>query len=516
MNINDLLIGVEIIEDKELRANIQVEGIAFDSRKVQKGDVYVAIKGYITDGHMYIPQAMEKGAVAVIVEYFTEDDIPQIKVKNSRIALSQISANYFLHPSKKMKVIGITSTNGKTTTTFILDSIFQKAGYKTGVIGSVVNKTGDCVQIADLTTPESYDLQKLFKEMEQSSIQRVAMEVSSSALELHRTNDIDFNIVSFNNFSREHIDQHGSFERYWEVKSSLIRDAKEGSIAVLNVDNLKVASLVDDTKAHVVTFSITTKDGMIQCENINLVKGRASFEVNVKEDITLGNVEIPKGKFEISLKIPGYHSVENAMVGIVIALVDGIDISLIKEALSEFRGVERRFEYIYEDEYIIIDDHFANVKNINSTLETIADMEKNKVHILYAIRGNRGVTVNRENAEALLYWKDKLDLKELVATRSIGSVTTKDTVKESEEEELIKVISNSQIKLIIFDTIKEAVEYTMKKMSKGDILLLAGCQGMDHGAEEVLEFISLNNPEINREKLFMPLKTRITDTLYQL
>lgn len=516
MKLKRLIENLNMIESKNLNLEMDISGISFDSRKVKEGDLYVAIRGYVTDGHSYVPQAMDKGAVLLIVEEFVKSDLPQIRVENSRIALSILSANFYNHPSRNIKVIGVTSTNGKTTTTFILDAIFQKAGYSSGVIGSVINKTGSNIRLADLTTPESYDLQVLFKEMEENQINRVAMEVSSSALELHRTNDIDFDIVSFNNFSREHIDQHGSFERYWEVKSSLIRNAKESSIAVLNLDNDKVATLVNDTRAKVVTFSINTTRGMIQCEDVFLNKGRASFKVNIREDIHLEDRTINKGSFNVSLRIPGYHSVENAMMAIVISLCDGISIEVIKEALTEFGGVERRFEYIYEDDFIVIDDHFANIKNINSTLETIADMEKNKVHIVYAIRGNRGVTVNRENAEALLSWKDKLRLEELVATRSIGSVTDKDKVKESEEAELIKVIGSSELSLIIFDTIKGAVEHTMKKVSKGDIILLAGCQGMDRGAKEVLAYIAKLNPEIDTEKLYYPLKNRISEHLTQL
>ena len=516
MKLYDILKDLKILDTEYLIEELEVNGIAYDSRKVKPGDIYVAIKGYITDGHLYIHQAVEKGAKAVIVEEFVEERIPQIKVENSRVALSKISANFFHNPSTRMRVIGVTSTNGKTTTTFILDSIFQKAGYSSGIIGSVINKTGGSIRIADLTTPESYDLQEIFKEMEENKIERVSMEVSSSALELYRTSDIDFDIVSFNNFSREHIDQHGSFERYWEVKSRLIRNAKETSIAILNMDNDRVASLINDTKVEVVTFSINKDRGMIQCENVTLNKGRASFIVNIKDDIRLNSRIIKRNRFEVSLRIPGYHSVENAMMGIVIALCDGVDVKIIQEALKEFGGVERRFEYIYEDHFIVIDDHFANIKNINSTLETISDMEKNKVHIIYAIRGNRGTTVNRENAEALLSWKDRLGLEEVVATRSIGSVTDKDKVKDSEEEELKKVIESSELNLIVFDTIREAVDFTMKKVAHGDILLLAGCQGMDRGAKEVLDYISKAYPDYEKEALYSPLKNRITENLHQL
>lgn len=515
MKLNMLLEGIEILETRNA-LDSDVKGVAYHSKRVKEGYIYVAIKGYKTDGHLYIGEALEKGAVAAVVEEFSDLPIHQIRVANSRVALSRLGANLYGHPSKSIRAVGVTATNGKTTTTFILDRIFELAGFKSGVIGSVLNKTGGRIETAELTTPESLDLQSLFSEMLGNGITRASMEVSSSALELYRTNDIDFDIVSFANFSREHIDQHGSFERYWEVKSSLVRNAKGSAIAVLNVDDDRIASLREQTKAKVVTYSISGDNGDILCKGVTLIKGRANYQVIVKKDIDLGEVTIKKGDFKISLGIPGYHSVENAMAATVIALADGIPVNIIIDALNSFKGVERRFEFIFEDDFIIVDDHFANVKNINSTLSTLADMEKNKLHIVYAIRGNRGTTVNRENAEALVYWRDKLGINDLVATRSIGAVGWKDEVAPEEEQVFKEVISQTDLRLKVFDTLEEAIGDVLKRVERDDIILLAGCQGMDRGARVAFDLIAGMRPEIDREKLYYPLERRVSEHMDQL
>lgn len=514
MKILDLIDRLDIIEMKNYNEDLIIKGIAFHSLKVEEDFIYVAIKGYLVDGHSFIDESIKRGAKAVLVEEFvlTKNPICQIKVPNTREALSIISSNFFHNPSKKLKTVGITATNGKTTTSFLLDEIYNRAGLRTGLIGSVIAKVEDEVTVSVLTTPESLELQELFYKMEKAKVDRVLMEVSSSALELYRVNDIDFDIVSFSNFSREHIDQHGSFENYWQVKSSLIRDAKEESTAVLNIDNERIRSLINKTKAKVVDYSINTNFGRIQCCDLKLIDGRANFKVKIKEDICLPNVTIKKDSFHVKLKIPGYHSVENAMSAIVISLVDNIPIETIQEGLREFPGVERRFEFIYEKDFIIIDDHFANVKNINSTLETLVDMEKNKVIIVYAIRGNRGKTVNRENAEALVAWKDKLGVETILATKSVGTVSSKDKVSKEEEEVFKEVLDKSELNYIIYDSLEEAISAALSNVESRDLVLLAGCQGMDHGGRVALDYLYSKNSKLDKKELYKPLIKRVSET----
>ena len=512
MLIEKLLKTLKIIDSRNYKQNIEVKGLAYHSKRVEQGFIYVAIKGFITDGHKYVKSAEENGAVSVIVEEFVEGcDLPQFKVQNSREALSKLSAYYYDYPSKDMRVIGVTATNGKTTTTYMLNLIYENMGYTTGLVGSVMNKVGERFVPSELTTPESLDLQEIFSQMRDENIHKAIMEVSSSALELYRVNDVDYDIVSFNNFSREHIDQHGSFEKYWEAKSSLIRKAKKGSYALLNIGDEHIRTLIDKTEANVITYSTKGQDSMIYAKDIQLVKGRASFTIVIKNSCRAFDHTINNGEFKITLGIPGLHSVENAMVAAVIALTDGIPVDTIQRSLSEFSGVERRFEYIYEKDFLIIDDHFANLKNINVSLETLSKIKCNNLHLIYAIRGNRGVTVNKENAEALVAWKDRLNLKEIIGTKSIGSVTSKDTVTEEEEKVFTDIIKKAGIRLTIYDKLEDAINHTLKKTKENDIVLLAGCQGMDKGAKIALDYLHETKPYIEIEELYKPISGRASN-----
>jgi len=240
--------------------DLNIEGISYHSQKVTNGHLFVCIRGYKTDGHQYLPKAVKNGAVAAIVEEFQENiSIPQYVVENSRIALARLGSAFYNNPSSKMKMIGITATNGKTTTSFMTNAMLENEGLKTGLIGTVVIKMHDYSTPAELTTPESLDLQYYLSQMVEREVSHVTMEVSSAALEANRVENVNYDIVTLNNISREHIDSHGSFEKYFEAKSSLITDASDKSFAVLNLDCPYSASLINKTKAEVITFGVNSR-----------------------------------------------------------------------------------------------------------------------------------------------------------------------------------------------------------------------------------------------------------------
>lgn len=510
MKLDELLNVLEVIDKINPVDNIEIKGIANHTNDIEKGYIYVAIKGYITDGHKYIDEAIKKGAKAIIVEEFNKDiSIPQYKVSNTRKSLSAISDKFYNHPSKSMRIIGVTATNGKTTTTYMLDSILEKANIMTGMIGSVVTKAGDEIIPSVLTTPESVDLQRSFHHMKNIGIEKVAMEVSSSALELNRVDHVDFDILALNNISREHIDQHGSFENYWNIKSGFIKGAKEDSYVVLNLDDEYSRSLIGKTRGKLITYSLKGEKGNLYCKDLDLKTGRGNFIVKINQPFKNINGEEINGEFKISLGIPGYHSVANAMSAITIALIEGISIMDIQNGLEDFQGVERRFQYIYEDDFIIVDDHFANKGNINVTFETLKHMNYNKLHLVYAIRGSRGVTVNRENAETIVEWKDKLGIKEIIGTKSIGDTREKDKVRQGEEKIFKEVMEDGNIETVIYDSLNECVDHVLNEVEDNDIILLAGCQGMDHGGKLILEELKKRRPELNEEELFKPIRHRI-------
>lgn len=513
INLFKLLKAIDVVDSRN-KKDVHIESIEYNSKNVKKGSLFVCIKGYKTDGHKYIPQAIANGAAALIVEDFQDDcSIPQFRVENSRHALAALADMFYNHPSKAMKIIGITATNGKTTTAFMTNSILERHGFKTGLVGTVMVKFGQKADAAKLTTPQSLDLQRYFSEMRDEKVSHVTMEVSSIALQLSRVDCVDYDIVSLNNISRDHIDLHGSFENYFNSKASLIRNAKPGQWAILNLDDPYSASLINETKAHVITFGIENDTGYLACKNLDLSTGRAHFTVEIKKPFKAYGIEHKPAEFNIELSVPGYHSVSNSMVAITIALLCGVPIKTIQESLRNFVGVERRFEFIYEKDFKIIDDHFANVGNINVTLGTLKFMKFNKLRIVYAVRGGRGPVVNRENAETIVKWAPKLGITELTATLSKSHVTEKDVVAQDELDAFLEVMSKAGIKVDLYNELPDAIGHALSKVNEGDILLLSGCQGMDPGAQIALQKLYELRPDLDEDELFGSIKNRVAVTL---
>jgi UDP-N-acetylmuramoyl-L-alanyl-D-glutamate--2,6-diaminopimelate ligase len=509
MQIGELMNGVEVLEKRGFAEDIEIEDITVSSREVSNGFLFTAIRGHYSDGHRFLKDAETKGAVCAVVEIFSDDlGITQLKVADTRRAHSRICSNFYGSPSKEMRVFGITATNGKTTTSYMLNSILEDSGSTTGLFGSVRIKNGNENIPSSMTTPDAKVVQASLRKMKDNGVKKVTMEVSSSSLEQYRVADIDFDIVAFNNFSREHIDQHGSFEKYFEAKSSLITGAGEKAYAVLNYDDPYARSLIGKTRARVITYSVSDKSADIHCSSYDLSTGRASMEVVIALDFDGLEGKVEKGTFHVELGVPGFHSITNALSVIAMALIDGVDRNVIAAALKRFTGVERRFQYVYDRDFIIADDHFANSRNIDVTLESIAKSDCKKLHIVYAIRGNRGITVNRENIETLLKWKDTLPMDEIIGTVSEGLVGPKDEVKPEELEVYFDALKDSGLETPLFKKLEDAIAYALNKADNGDMVLLAGSQGMDYGAEIALNMMKALRPDLPEDDLLRPLKDR--------
>lgn len=509
MKISNLLKNIEIL-DRNYDGDIDFNSLQYHSKKVQKGDVFFCIRGYKVDGHDYLIMAKEFGAACAIVEKYVDVDIPQIRVKDSRLALALMADAFYEHPSQKMKLIGITATNGKTSSSFMTNAILEAHALKTGLVGTVIVKVDDEQEASLLTTPESLDLQGYFQRMVDKGVTHATMEVSSSALELKRSSGADFDIVTLNNISREHIDNHGSFEKYYDFKAGLIRHAKEGAVAVLNLDDPRSIGLKDQTKASVITYGVEDSSGNLSVENLDLSTGRAKFTVRLKD------MNYDQDHFDIELSIPGYHCVYNSLVAIAIALVLNIPIETIQKGIKGFKGIERRFECIFEEDYKIYDDHFANAGNIRVTLETMEFMSYNDFHLVYAIRGSRGVTVNKENAQMIVTWSKKLGLKKIIASLSKSHVIWKDEVTQDEIDIFLSVMSDAGIEVDLYDELPDAIQKALEGVKTDDVILLAGCQGMDYGCNIALNQLKDLRPELDEEKLYEPLKHRVCGLLEEL
>lgn len=512
MNIEKLISGVEIIDVKNENKDLDIDRVYYNSKLVKKGGLFVAIEGLLTDGHKYINSAIENGAVALVVtkDIDLDIEIPVYKTKNNRKALAQISCNYFENPSKDMTIVGITASNGKTSTSMMLDKIVETANIKRGLLGTVKYQIGEKEIASKLTTPESLELQEFFSDLKNLGMEMTIMEVSSIAQEMYRVYGTDFDVVCMNNITREHIDQHGTFEKYFEEKSKLIKNAKESSFVVLNISDPYVKTLVGMTKGKVIKYSDREdEEADIYAKDIDLSTGFAEFTLIVKNKLKTMKEDFEPCQFKIKLKVAGYHSMVNAISAIAMAICLGLDKETIIKGMESYRGIERRFQLCYDHEFKILDDHFANAGNINMSLQTLSMMTYNKLHIVYAIRGNRGVTVNGENIDEVVNWKDKLKFDSFIATKSVEVVEDHDVVSKEEEEIFVSKMKDNNIDFELYNELGKALDMALDRIEDGDLLLLAGCQGMDAGVRIILEKIAERHPEKDKKTLFEVIEDRV-------
>jgi UDP-N-acetylmuramoyl-L-alanyl-D-glutamate--2,6-diaminopimelate ligase len=343
MKLRELLKDISI---KETTADMDMEikGISYDSRTVTPGDIFVAIIGYESDGHKYINSAVEKGAVCVLCERAPDFNVPYVLCENTRYALAVLSSNFFGRPADKMKIIGVTGTNGKTTTTNLIKNIIEHCQRrKVGLIGTNNNMIGKEIIPTERTTPESYDLQKTFADMLKAGCEYVVMEVSSHALYLNRVDGFTFEIGVFTNLTRDHLDFHKTMEDYGKAKALLFSKCRKG---IVNIDDEYADLMLKTATCPIFTFSTQKNEADLVAKNIVLKAEGINFAA-----LMTGRLE------RVELGIPGMFSVYNALAAMSTALCLEIDIADVAEALKFSHGVTGRVEVVPtgRDFTIIID-----------------------------------------------------------------------------------------------------------------------------------------------------------------
>ena len=321
MYLKELLKDVDILEIKG-DANPEITGIHYNSQSVTDGGLFVAIEGFVTDGHKYVKNAVDAGAKAVVCTRFTDDiDAVQILVEDSRIAEAKISSNFFGNPSKNFKLIGVTGTNGKTTVTHLVKHILDSMGYKTGLIGTNRNVIGNRILETGRTTPDSFELQKLFYDMAEAGMDYVIMEVSSHALELSRVYGCEFEVGAFTNLTQDHLDFHKTMDNYARAKAMLFSLSRN---AVINNDDEYSDIMINAFDGKAVTYGCKA-DSILCAENIQLGQTGVNFDID---------------SLRFSLAIPGEFSVYNALCAIGIVSSLGIEKSDILKYLATASGVK--------------------------------------------------------------------------------------------------------------------------------------------------------------------------------
>ena len=377
MKLKELLRGLGVLELHADEA-LDITGVQYDSRQVSPGDLFVAISGFQTDGHKYIPKAMENGAACVVCEKKPETDIPYVLVPDARAALAALGANWFGHPADDLCVIGITGTNGKTTSTYLLKHVLEKTlGAKVGLIGTIQNMIGDEVLHTERTTPESFELQKLFADMRGAGCTHVIMEVSSHALVLHRADQIRFGAAVFTNLTEDHLDFHKTMDAYCDAKAMLFRRCETGAV---NVDDAYAKRIMEQADCRLLTYSAQGKPAALKAEHIGLFSDRVEF------DAVYQNERVP-----VTLGIPGIFSVYNALGVIAAALALDIPLAAIADALRTAQSVKGRVEVVPTPGkgYTVLIDYSHTPDSLENILKAVRGFCAGRIIAVFGCGGDR-------------------------------------------------------------------------------------------------------------------------------
>jgi len=437
--------------------NQEVSSIEYDSRNIIDSSIFVAIKGYETDGHLFINNAIKKGAVVIILEdeniEFQSDKITIIKVENTRIALGVISANFFGNPGKKIKVIGVTGTNGKTSITYFLKSIFKEAGYKVGLIGTIENQIDDKIYPSSVTTPESRDIQELLFKMVEKGCEYCIMETSSHALYLDRVAAVPFKTAIFTNLTQDHLDFHNDLKEYLNAKKILFTYIQTDGYTILNADDIASKEILKIAGGKIVLYSL-----------VNPSEYKA---IDIKMDIygTSFNLVNEKSFTHIHLKMIGEFSIYNALAAIAAAHELNIEFIHIVEGLKKV-NVNGRFQLIEsKKDFAVVVDYAHTPDGLYNVLTTARKITKGKVICVFGCGGDR------DNKKRPLMGKVAGELSDFC-------IVTSDNPRTEDPEmiiEMIKVglnkVGSSYIKIT---NRKAAIEYAISIAQKGDIIIIAG------------------------------------------
>ena len=438
----------------------EVKDIIYDSRKIKEGTAFVCMVGAVTDGHKYIPDAIEKKASVLVVE--KGEDLPEIpaevtviQVESARKALAYLSAAFFDYPAKEMTTIGLTGTKGKTTTTYMIKGVLEQAGKKVGLIGTIGALIGNEKLPSKNTTPESYELHKMFRAMADAGCEYMVMEVSSQGLKLDRTAGIEFDYGVFTNLSPDHIGptEHESFEEYMECKGILFRQCRTG---IVNIDDQHWEGVLKGHTCELKTFS-SKKEADLKAEGIGFIREYGRLGMRFK---TTGIMEET-----VKVHIPGRFNVYNAMVCIMVSKLVGISDEAILLGLSKVQ-VKGRVELVpVSGKFHIIIDYAHNEVSTRSVLMTLQEYHPNHLICVFGGGGNRSKL-------------RRYDMGEVCGEMADLSVLTCDNPREEEISAInndIKVgLAKSNGKYIEIEDRKKAIQYCIEHAEDGDMIVLLG------------------------------------------
>ena len=452
MKLKDLLAGVSVL-DCTADMELNIDHVAYDSRKVISGSLFVAISGFASDGNRFIPMALEKGAAAVVTAKKPDTDIPYILVKSDRLALALIGCNFFGHPSKSMTMIGVTGTNGKTSVTLLLKQVLEKTlGAKVGLIGTMENRIGYQVIPTERTTPESFELQALFAQMRDAGCTHVVMEVSSHAIALHRIGGIHFDVAAFTNLTEDHLDFHKTMENYCDTKAELFARCDK---AVLNFDDEWYARIAAKATCAVLTTS-TKQEAGLRAEELALHANGITFTAVCGDE-----------RVAVSLPIPGRFTVYNTLTVLGIAMQLGVSLADAAATLTTAHGVKGRAEVVPTPgmPYTVLIDYAHTPDGLENVLTSVRDFCKGRLIAVFGCGGDR------DPIKRPIMGKIGTDMADF-------AVITSDNPRNEDPmaiiSDILRGVDAPEEKYAVIENRRKAIRYAMDKAEKNDIIILAG------------------------------------------
>ena len=450
MKLQDLLKGVAVLESTAA-PDTEINEVRYDSRAVQPGDLFVAIRGYATDGHQYIGKALEQGAAAIVCEEATAGT-PAVVVENARRALAEIAANRFGHPADSMVMLGVTGTNGKTTTTYLVKHMLEDAGHKVGLIGTNQNLIGDEVVETERTTPESYELHALFARMRDAGCTHVIMEVSSHSLVLDRVHGIHFAVGAFTNLTQDHLDFHKTMEEYRKAKALLFTISDKG---VINLDDPAAGAMLADAKCPCLTFSCEKDAADLTAKNLKLHADGVEFVAATKGDLA-----------RVKLPIPGHFSAENALTALGIVLQLGMPLADAAKSLATATGVKGRVEVVPTDtDYTVLIDYAHSPDGVENVLRAVRGFARGRVVALFGCGGDRDRTKRPKMG------KFAADLADFCIVTS-DNPRTEDP--KAIIDDILEGMKGTKTPMQVIVDRPEAIHWALAHAKKDDIIVLMG------------------------------------------
>ncbi len=481
MRLKDIMDGV-IYENLNGKIDIEIKNLKYDSRAVEKGDLFFCIEGFNMDGHKYVKSAIEKGATAIICSKDLQNEINSehvtfLKVSDTRNAMALCAGNFFNHSDRKLKLIGITGTNGKTTSSFMIKKVLETAGYKVGIIGTIANYICNKRIDTKRTTPESIELHQLFSEMVEAEVDYCIMEVSSHSLVLSRVYGLEFEIGIFSNLTQDHLDFHKTFENYYNAKLMLFKNSK---VSIVNIEDKYGKNILGDISNKKVTYGLNSKCN-IYAEEVNMHSRGIDFLLCYEEK-----------KCQVNLSMPGNFNLFNALSSAAACLKEGIDIDIVAKGLNSITGVPGRCELISKDyniDFDIIIDYAHTPDALEKILNTINGFTKGRLISVFGCGGDRDRTKRPE-------------MGFIGSENSDFVVITSDNPRSEEPVQIINeiVMGIKKDNFIIVEDRKSAIKKAIMLANKDDTILIAG-KGHENYQELKEGKIDFNEKEIVDEIL---------------